>query len=178
MTAAPRWRAGAVQFVSICVREAHPGENYSHHTSSAQKMRHARDWVEQDQIPWTVAVDTVDGATHQAYGPLPNSAYLIDRTGRVAFRALWAGQEGLLRDKIVKLLEREEAGEGPVNLGQQENLLIPLIHGAAEFDHAAARGGEKSKEDLRREMGNVMYAFEKLMSKMQPVINPENQPIE
>ena len=83
-----------------------------------------------------------------------------------------------MRDKIVELLEREEAGEGPVNLGQQENLLIPLIHGAAEFDHAVARGGERSKEDFWREMGNVVYAFEQLMSKMQPVINPENKPIE
>jgi hypothetical protein len=25
-----------------------------------------------------VAVDTLDGATHRTYGPLPNSAYLID----------------------------------------------------------------------------------------------------
>src|SRR5919201_126460 len=109
-----------VQFVSVYVREAHPGERYPHHTSPEQKLRHARDWVQQDKMPWTVAVDTVDGATHQAYDSLPNSVYLIDRTGHVAFRALWAGQEGLLRDKIVELLEREEAGEGSVNLGQQE----------------------------------------------------------
>ena len=160
-----------VQFVSVYVREAHPGERYCHHTSEAQKLRHARDWVEQDRVPWTVAMDTLDGATHRAYGPLPNSAYLIDRTGRVAFRALWAGQEGLLRDKLEELLRREAAGDEAVNLGQQENLVIPLVHGAAEFDYAVARGGEKSKEDFRREMGNVMYAFEKLMSKMEPVIH-------
>jgi Iodothyronine deiodinase len=160
-----------VQFVSIYVREAHPGERYPHHTSEAQKMRHARDWVEQDHIPWPVVVDTLDGATHRAYGPLPNSAYLIDRTGHMVFRALWAGQEGLLREKLTELLEREARGGDPVNLGQQENLMIPLIHGAAEFDYAVARGGEKSKEDFRREMGNVMYAFEKLMGKMAPAIH-------
>lgn len=55
--------------------------------------------------------------------------------------------------------------------------MIPLVHGAAEFDYAVARGGEKAKEDFRREMGNVMYAFERLMSKLQPVINPENKDI-
>jgi hypothetical protein len=125
-----------------------------------------------------VAVDALDGSTHRDYGPLPNSAYLIDRTGHIAFRALWAGQEGSLREKLAELLRREAAGEDPVNLGQQENLIIPLIHGAAEFDYAVARGGEKAKEDFRREMGNVMYAFEKLMSKLQPVINPGNRPIE
>jgi hypothetical protein len=162
-----------VEFVSVYVREAHPGENYPHHTSDEQKERHARDWMEQDKVAWSVAVDTVDGSIHREYGPLPNSAYLIDRTGRVAFRALWAGQEGLLRGRIDELLRREAAGEDPVNLGQQENLLIPLIHGAAEFDHAVARGGEKSKQDFRREMGNVMYGMEKLMSKMRPLIHRE-----
>jgi hypothetical protein len=160
----------------VYVREAHPGENYPHHTSEEQKMWHARDWVRLDQMPWTLAVDTLDGAIHNAYGPLP--AYLIDRTGRVAFRALWAGQEGLLRGKIEELLLRDAAGQDPANLGQQENLIVPLIHGSAEFDHAVARGGEKSKQDFRREMGTVMYALDKLMSKMEPIINPENRPIE
>ncbi|MCA1604130.1 MAG: hypothetical protein LC775_01270 [Acidobacteria bacterium] len=167
-----------VQFIFVYVREAHPGERYPHHISEEQKMRHASDWSEQDQIPWTVAVDTLQGSTHRAYGPLPNSTYLIDRTGRVAFRALWAGQEGLIRKKIEELLKREAKGAAPVNLGQEENIVIPFIHGAAEFDHAVERAGEKAKEDFRREMGNVVYGMEKLMSKLQPVINPGNNSIE
>lgn len=167
-----------IEIVSVYTREAHPGENYSHHTTDEQKMRYASDWARLDEMPGTVAVDALDGATHRAYGPLPNSVYLVDSTGRVAFRALWAGQESLLREKIEELLKREARGEGPINLGQQENLVIPLIHGAAEFDHAVERGGEKAKEDFRREMGNVVYGLQKLMSKMQPVINPGNNPIE
>lgn len=39
-----------LQFVFVYVREAHPGENYPHHTSYDQKMRQARDWVELDKI--------------------------------------------------------------------------------------------------------------------------------
>lgn len=167
-----------VSFISVYVREAHPGEIYPHHSSDAQKTRHAQDWVQQDKIPWPVAIDTLDGTVHREYGPLPNSAYLINRAGRVAFRALWAGQEGLLREKIEELLRSESAGESAITLGEQENLLIPMIHGAAEFDHAVARGGEKSKEDFRREMGNVMYGLEKLMSKIEPIVNPENKDIE
>jgi hypothetical protein len=160
-----------VQFVSIYAREAHPGENYPHHTSEEQKMRHARDWAEQDYVPWPVAVDTLDGEAHRTYSPLPNPVYLIGCTGRVAFRALWAGQPGLLRDKIEELLAREAKGEDPVVLGEQENLLIPMIHGSAEFDHAVARGGEKAKEDFRRAMGNVMYGLQKVMSKLEPVLH-------
>ena len=109
-----------VQFVSVYSREAHPGEIYPHHTSDGQKMRHARDWAELDRVPWPVAVDALDGGTHRAYGPLPNSAYLIGRAGRVAFRALWAGQEGLLRDRLEELLANETEGEVPVVLGEQE----------------------------------------------------------
>ena len=161
-----------VQFVSVYVREAHPGENYPHHTSEGQKMRHARDWAEQDHVPWPVAVDTLDGTVHRAYGLLPNPAYLIGRSGRVAFRALWAGQESLLRRRIENLLEREAKGEDPVVLGEQENLVIPMIHGSAEFDYAVARAGEKAKEDVRREMGNVVYGLQKVMSKLEPVLHP------
>lgn len=164
-----------ITFVSVYVREAHPGENYPNHLSDEQKMRQARDWVQLDEVSWPVAVDTLDGATHQAYGPLPNSAYLIDRTGRVAFRALWAGQEGLLRGKIEELLKREAAGEGPVNLGQQENIVVPLIRGGAEMDQTLERAGQKAQDDFRREMGNVMYGMQKLMSKLQPVINPDSR---
>jgi len=160
-----------VQFVSVYVREAHPGENYPPHTSDEQKMRHARDWAEQDHVPWTVAVDTLDGEIHRTYAPLPNPAYLIGRSGRVAFRALWAGQEGLLRDRIEELLEREAKGEDPV-LGEQENMVIPMIHGSAELDYAVGRAGEKAKEDVRREMGTVVYGLQKVMSKLEPVLHP------
>jgi hypothetical protein len=166
-----------VEVVTVYVREAHPGETYPHHTSQEQKNRHASDWVELDRIPWTVAVDTLDGTVDRRYGTFPNAAYLIGRSGRVAFRALWAGQESLLREKIEELLEREAAGEDPV-LGEQENLVIPLIHGSAEFDHALARGGEKAKEDFRRAFGNTVYALQKIGSKLEPVINPANRDLE
>ncbi len=56
----------SVRFFTIYVREAHPGERYPHHTSNEQKMRHAREWVEQDKIPWGVAVDEVEGGVHRA----------------------------------------------------------------------------------------------------------------
>jgi hypothetical protein len=167
-----------VELVTAYVREAHPGEKYPHHTSLEQKLRHARDWVTLDHIPWTVVVDTLDGAVDRQYGPLQNPAYLIGRSGRVAFRALWAGQERLLRKMIDALLDREAAGEDPVVLGEQENLVIPLVHGAAEFDHAVGRGGEKAKQDFRRAFGGAVYALEKIASQLEPVINPANEPLE
>lgn len=167
-----------ISFVSVYVREAHPGENYPHHTSDSGKMQQAQDWKEQDKIPWLVAVDTLDGEVHRKFQPLPNSVHLIDCAGNVVFRALWAGQEKWLRRKLEEFLRRQQAGEQAIVLGEQEHLVIPLLHGAAEVDHAVARGGAKSTEDFRRAMGNVVYGFEKLMSKMEPIVNPGNKDIE
>jgi hypothetical protein len=167
--------AERVQIVLIYVREAHPGERYPHHTSEEQKLRHACEWVKQDRIPWTTAVDTLDGATHRAYGPVPNSAYLIDRTGHVAFRALWAGQEPLLRSKIEELLRREAEAQGSVDLGQRENIVIPMIHGGAEFERTMKRAGQKARDDFRRAVGNVVYVAQKAMGAARGVINPGNR---
>jgi hypothetical protein len=140
-----------VQFVSVYVREAHPGESYPHHTSEEQKMRHARDWARQDHVLWPVAVDTLDGRVHRAYLPLP--------------------KHGLLQDRLEELLASEVKGV-PLVLGEQENLVIPMINGSAEFDYAVGRGGEKAKEDFRRAMGNTMYGLQKLMSAIEPVLHP------
>lgn len=112
-------------------------------------------------------MDTLDGEVHHAYGPLPNALYLIDSTGHIAFRALFAGQEGLIRRNLEKLLEQEFEGYLPAKLGQQKNLIIPLMKSMRHFDHAVARAGHKAEEDFKREMGGTMYAFEKMMSKDQ-----------
>jgi hypothetical protein len=160
-----------MEFVSHSVREAHPGDRYPRHESFAQTMRPAPDWVERHPRPWTVAVDGIDGAVHRAYRPLPNSLYLIDSTGHVAFRALWAAAERLLRRKIAELLAREAKGELPADLGERANRLLPLLHGAAEFDATMARAGERAARDVRREMGIVPYGLQRLASRLKPLIH-------
>jgi len=65
-----------------------------------------------------------------------------------------------------------------VNLGEQENLVIPMIHGAVEFEHAITRAGKKAKQDFRREMGSVIYGFGQLVSKAERIVNPGNEDIE
>ncbi len=163
-----------VRFLSVYVREAHPGERHAHHQSLQQKLRHAREWREEDGVRWPVAVDELEGTTHQAYGGLPNALYLIDSTGHVAFRALWAGQQKLIERKLRELIEREERGELPANLGEQENLLVPMLKGGAGFERAMERGGDKARADFRREMGIAVYGVQRLLSRLQPVIDPRS----
>jgi hypothetical protein len=167
------WRqfGDQVEFVSVYVREAHPGEGYPEHHSFEQKMLHARDWVERDPRPWTVAVDDLDGSVHRAYRPLPNSLYLIDSSGHVAFRALWAASERLLRRKIAELVAREAKGELPAVLGERSNRLLPLVHGAVEFDATMARAGVGAARDVRREMGWVPYVLQRAASRLRPLVH-------
>ena len=40
---------------------------------------------------------------HRQYGGLPNSTYLIDRSGRVAFRSLWT-RPSILEDAIQEIV--------------------------------------------------------------------------
>ncbi|MEZ0227729.1 MAG: peroxiredoxin family protein, partial [Planctomycetota bacterium] len=82
---------GRLDFVTVYVREMHPGELHPQPRTLHEKLRHAREWKRLDEIPWTVAVDRLDGEVHRAFGLLPTPAFLIDSKGRVAFRTVWSG---------------------------------------------------------------------------------------
>ena len=95
-----------VEVVSVYVREAHPGENYPHHMSAEQKLQQARDWVKLDKVPWTVAVDTLDGATHEAYGPLPNSQHIKLHDCQF-LRTTWEGVYRFVKSSVPADKDRE-----------------------------------------------------------------------
>ena len=64
------------------VREPHPGENYTEHRSWKQKLQYARECREQDGIETKMLIDGLDGAMHQAYGEMPNMAFIIGKGAR------------------------------------------------------------------------------------------------
>ncbi|MGD9889848.1 MAG: hypothetical protein AB7R89_01885 [Dehalococcoidia bacterium] len=108
---------------TVYVREAHPGENYPAPSLIGEKRAHAVDlrWLE--ALPWPVLVDDIDGTVHRAYGELPNSAYVIDAEGRVAFKDQWASA-GTLRRALDAL--RERGGRGAPIAGGVERRPHPL----------------------------------------------------
>jgi hypothetical protein len=89
-----------VEFVTLNVREAHPAENFPQPTTSEEKLEHARALKQQFEIPWSVAVDDLDGELHQALGAKPNSAHIISEEGRILYRSLFAGDTGSLREAL------------------------------------------------------------------------------
>jgi hypothetical protein len=152
-----------VAFVSFYVREAHPGDRYPQPESFEQKMEHARAYRERDGLPWPVAVDDVDGSLHRALDPKPSSVYLMDREGRVAFRALWSNDEATVRDGLQAVVDGRTP-ERPERL----NRVAPMTRGLGyQYEILDAAGGV-AKRDVLREMP-PMYVMARIAAQLGPL---------
>lgn len=132
-----------VEWLELYVREAHPGEAFSAHRSDEQKMLQASVFREAEDLPWPVAVDTLDGDTHRAYGLLPNPVFLIDADGQVAFRGEFAHAPTLHR-AIEHLLAQDGRGTVPEGDDRTPHMLAASAFG---WD-ALERGGRDAVRDV------------------------------
>lgn len=139
-----------VDFVTLYVREAHPGEYYPQPETDAQKLASARAYQELECFPWPVAVDNVDGDLHRSLNPRPNAAYLMDTSGNVAFRALASNDERVLREGLEALV----AG-WPLPIGEREPVIIPMLKAVGVMREVLDRAGPQAKADIRRELPGV-----------------------
>ncbi|MFN3648110.1 MAG: hypothetical protein ACK47B_00910 [Armatimonadota bacterium] len=78
-----------IQFVDVVIRQAHPGPGVRPYHTFEEKRRDAERYAREERIPWTVAVDDLDGTVHQVYGGIADPAYLIGADGRVSFYSMW-----------------------------------------------------------------------------------------
>lgn len=95
-----------VRFVMIQVREAHPGHNIGQPKTFGQKLQRAVDLKAHHQLPFDVAVDDIDGTFHRRLGARPNSAYVIDPTGFIVFRAQWANETEAIGEALHAIAAR------------------------------------------------------------------------
>jgi len=72
----------------LYVREAHPGWFRSPHDDISQKLTNAN-LLREKGLTRTIWIDSVDGSLHQLLGPEPNSVYVIDTNGTVAYKSVW-----------------------------------------------------------------------------------------
>lgn len=109
----PRWQVLAkkysaedVHFFVIYSRERHPGEggnfDFEHTKTNQQKMDNAKKLASLTNMQ--VVVDGIDEKVLEAYGELPNPAYVLDRDGIVVFKSTWAdsGKIELVIDSLLK----------------------------------------------------------------------------
>lgn len=142
-----------VDFLFVYVREAHPGEKLGRHQSMDDKREAAERFREQEKIDLPMVVDELGGKIHRKYGSQPNPTYLIDKSGRVAFRALWT-RPSVLEEALDELLElqQERDSEHAIVHGGQDTSM-PVAYALFHAHRALARGGDRAIEEFRRELG-------------------------
>jgi peroxiredoxin len=104
----PRFSDKSVEFLMVYTRETHPGENIRAHKSYDEKVKHARLFKEAEKVKLRLLVDSLTGKIHKKYGMLPNMVYIINKEGRIVYKASWTDArevEGVLENLL--LWERE-----------------------------------------------------------------------
>lgn len=142
-----------VQFLFVYVREAHPGEELPAHRSFEDKLEAAELFREEEEVQIPILVDKQDGKVHRQYGGRPNPTYLIDRSGRVAFRALWT-RPSVVEEALEELLEhQEESGEDHAVVRGGEDTSLPRRYGMLHAHRALERGGPRAVRDFKEALG-------------------------
>lgn len=102
-----------------------------------------------------ILVDDLGGSIHRAYSRLPHPSFLIDKSGRVAFRSMWSRPEALASalEELLEVQEERETDHAVVNGGQ--DLSMPLSYTMLHSHRALERGGLEAVHDLRAALGQM-----------------------
>ena len=143
------YRDQGFEFFTIYVREPHPGENYGAHRDFEQKLRFARDCREQDEIKTPILVDDLQGTVHRCYGSMPNMIYIIDKTGSIAYKAMWTDHEEIFSVlSNLALADRLQSQGVRVKPSYTERInYIPAEYAGGLREKVFDRAGLKAWED-------------------------------
>lgn len=142
-----------VAFLFVYVREAFPGERIPAHESIERKRRAAAILQDAERSEIPILVDSLHGEIHRQYGELSNATFLIDKSGRVAFRSR-VTRPPVIAEALEELLQlQDDLGEDHfvVLNGEDSQPASPYLLLRAR--RALKRGGERSIASFRREMG-------------------------
>lgn len=133
----------AVRFVLVNTREAHPGQLLPQPRTFERKWEHARELRRHHALPFEVAVDGIDGETHRAFSPKPNSAYLIAPDGTILYRAHWANDARGLHAALAAAVR----GEAPER-GHSRGMAGPLLRAVGHLPGIVGAAGSRVERDV------------------------------
>jgi len=144
-----RFRDAGVEVILVYVREAHPGERLPAHEATPDKIAAAWFLRKEEELGMPIVVDDLRGSIHRDYGKLPSPAFLIDKSGRVAFRSKWGSAETLAAaiEELTELQEVRGTDHGIVQGG--EDLSMPISYIDLSSYRALERGGRASVKDFQ-----------------------------
>ncbi len=134
-----------IEFVTVNVREAHPGENFKQPMNYERKLEHARDLQTYYDVPWIIAVDDIDGTLHRALDAKPNAAYLMDKSGNIAFRTLFAGDDAALGQALRSVSQ----GRPPPKM-ESSAMLKPMALAIGFIERILKEAGPQAQRDMIR----------------------------
>jgi peroxiredoxin len=142
-----------VQFLFVYTREAHPGNRIPAHESREEKVHAAEIFRDEEHVQFPILVDELNGRTHRQYGALANATFIIDTSGRIAFRSLASNAERV-EEALNELLEAQEnrALQHAVVSGGEDST-VPAVRMFMHAHRALSRGGQKSIRDFEHELG-------------------------
>ncbi len=147
-----RYHNKGFEIFTIYVREPHPGESYGPHRSWEQKLQYARDCRAQDGIQNLVLIDDLEGTAHRSYGTLPNMIYIIDKEGKIVYKAMWTDHTEI-ESVMVNLLQADELRARGVRVkpSYTEKInYIPAEYAGGLREKVFERAGPKAWEDYRK----------------------------
>jgi hypothetical protein len=147
-----RYREQGFEFFTIYVREPHPGEHYGPHRTWEQKLKFARDCRGQDGIQTPVLVDDLEGTVHLRYGSMPNMIYIIDKDGKIAYKAMWTNHEEIASVLANLVLADKLQAQGVrVKPSYTERInYIPAQYAGGLREKVFDRAGPKALEDYQK----------------------------
>lgn len=142
-----------VQFLFVYTREAHPGNRIPAHQSREDKVHAAEMFRDEEEIDFPILVDDVNGRVHRQYGALPNPSFIIDKSGRIAFRSL-ASNADRIEEALNELIEtQQERGVEHAIVGGGEDSAVPAVRMFMHAHRALSRGGQRSLRNFQNELG-------------------------
>jgi len=146
-----RFRDRGFEFLTIYVREPHPGENYGPHRTWEQKLQYARDCREQDGIDNPMVVDDLEGTVHRVYGSMPNMIYVIDKNGKIAYKAMWTDRAEIeaVLENLVLSDELQVQGIRVKPSYTEKINYVPAQYAAGLREKVFGRAGDKAWQDYR-----------------------------
>lgn len=146
-----------IAFLTVYVRESHPGDRIPQPPTAEWKMRHAQAYRRRDAIPWPVAVDDLEGSFHRTLGAGSSAAYLVDPNGNVAFRSLWSNDERPLRRALAAMSRGTAVRPMP---RARDRRIVPWLRSLTRLDEVVRAAGDQAVRDLRRETPGLYAACE------------------
>lgn len=134
-----------IDFLMVSGREAHPGERLPQPKTDEAARSRAEQLASYHELEFPVAVDTTDGAVHQHLDLKPNTLVILDETGTVVFRSLWAGDHRQVR----AALDAVVSGDKPAR-SQSRAMFGPMSGALPRISEVTRRGGSTAWADVRR----------------------------